>query len=215
MAKASAEATKIIWKGMVVMAKAMAKETGALQEGDGRGGDHFRLNVHDIEYDPLKLRTLHSRTTLALIGQERTRTYAKRSQWRPSTREDLFLVGRNENGVAFAHAVSSRNAISTVRAALQWVWDVDDIEDVVDRHGDVGVIRTSAVPKKTTTGTIKVLDSHAFTGEHCVRGRIVYARRGVLTHTKGQHPDVKIGDEWMKLVPARRSVRRTATGTKD
>ncbi len=73
------------------------------------GSDHFSIEIRDIVDDPLELRKMHSRRTLALVGQKRTRTYSKCSGCRPGTREDMFLVGRNENNVAFAHAISSRD----------------------------------------------------------------------------------------------------------
>jgi hypothetical protein len=210
-------AVRKIREGREKVAIALAESTGRLFDEHGgmySRGDHHKINVIDIVDDPLRLRKLHaSGKILALVEQERVRVYAKSSKWGPSSRADKFLVGTNENGIPFAHAVA--NTVTDVEDALRWIWDVKDLESVVDRHGDVAVI---TIGKQFVSpgqfGEVSVIDSHVFSGEFKKNGAL-FVRNGVLRHLKEQHPDVKIGNEWVRLKAANRSERRVATGSRD
>lgn len=215
IAAAKRDVERKIWQEKQKRAIALAEETGRLVDEHGgfsTRGDHFSINVKDVVDDPLKLRGFHaSGNMLAVVGQSRRRVYAGH-HWSPSVCEDMFLIGKNENGVAFAHAIPAQ--IETVHSAVSWIWDVDNIEDVIDRHGDVAVIKTKMTFKSGIVGKIAVLDSHVFEGEYKKNGAI-YVRNGVLHHEKNQHPDVKIGNEWVRLKAARRSERKVSIGSSD
>ena len=66
-------------------------------------GDDYMLNIQDHVHRRRDMDKYHANGEfLALVEQERTRTYAKSSQWRPSKRVDKFLVGTNESGTRSA-----------------------------------------------------------------------------------------------------------------
>ena len=214
---ANNEADRRIWNGRRNAVIKLAEQTGRLVDEHGGisgRGDHNEIVVHDIVDDPIELKRLHAiGKRLAVVAQRRVRVYAGH-QWGPSAREDFFLVGENENGIPFAHAISN-TVYKTVSGALEWIWEVDTIGDVIDRHGDVAVVRCKKQFKSSgQIGKIAVLDNHVFEGEYRKNGAI-YVRNGILHHTKEQHPDVKIGNEWVKLKAGRRSERRMNTGSRD
>jgi hypothetical protein len=219
--RAEQEASKKLREERTARAIKLAESTGVLVDEHGgmySRGDHFTIDVHDVVEDPLVLKKFHaSGKMLALVSQKRKRVYAKSYSYGPSVREDFFLIGENENGVAFAHAITNdirKWSSKTVEAALRWIWGVELIEDVIDRHGDVAIIKAKPFKSSGEIGKINVIDSHEFTGEFRKNG-FVYARNGILHHTKNQHPDVKIGNEWVRLKAANRSERRVATGSRD
>lgn len=73
---------------------------------------------------------------IALVAVDRTRVYARSSKWRPSTVSQHYVVGRNEAGTYYAHAVPPA---SSVREALSWVWSGRHME-IVQRQGDIALI---------------------------------------------------------------------------
>lgn len=74
---------------------------------------------------------------LGLIAVNRRRVYAKSSKWYPRDTETRFLVGRNEAGTFFAHAVP--RTVSTVRAAVEWIWS-GKASRIIARQGDIALI---------------------------------------------------------------------------
>ena len=174
-----------------------------------RGGDYHSIVVLDAVLDPLNMvQYLAFGEGIALVADDRQRTYAKSSKWRASTRRDVYLVGQNESGTYFAHAVPSD--MRSVAAAFRWIWDGNQIES---RNGDVGI----AIPKVTIKKNgeqkkVHIVDSHYVEGEILQNGAL-YARNATVYHEKGQHDPVKIGNEWRKIVVARRSTK--ASSTKD
>ncbi len=73
---------------------------------------------------------------LGLIEVERKRVYARRCMWSPSRAYSRFLVGKNEAGTYFAHAVP--NSIESVREALTWMWQGKEMT-ILARQGDVAL----------------------------------------------------------------------------
>lgn len=171
-----------------------------------RGSDSHDIVILDAITDPIEMRKyLAHGEALALVADDRKRTYAKSSKWFPSNRRDLYLVGRNESGTAFAHSVIN---VSTIFGAYKWIWNN---EDIIDRNGDVGIALAKKQFKKAgESKDIVVVDSHHVKGEIIQNGAI-YARNAILYHGKEQHPDVKIGDEWHKIVVAKRSKKATSS----
>jgi uncharacterized protein YdaU (DUF1376 family) len=190
----------------------LASEAGLNCDEHGgyrHGSDSYGISVLDIAdaQTPAKLREYHATGDMLLLVEEsRTRTYAGSSKWKASTRYDRYLVGRNENGVPFAHAVKSD--IRTIAEALNWIWNG---EKIIARQGDVA---TAESKQFSSPGQIvvdyQIIDSHRIDGEIRKNGAL-YARNARLYHEKGQHPDITIGDTWAKIVIGRRSTKSTST----
>lgn len=177
--------------------------------GYRHGSDSYSISVLDIAdaKTPAKLREYHATGDMLLLVEEgRTRTYAKSSQWKASTRYDRYLVGRNENGIPFAHAV--KTDIRTIAEALSWIWNG---EKIIARQGDVA---TAESKQFTSPGQIvenyQIIDSHHIDGEIRKNGSL-YARNAMLYHLKEQHPAIIVGSEWVKIVIGRRSTKSTST----
>lgn len=182
----------------------MAKTAGV--DDDGKlgyaRGDHHQVRVEQFLDKKADLKKYHaSGKYLALVNQERKRVYAKSSKWGPSTRNFKFLVGQNENGNPFAHQVPE--SITTIGQAWRWIWNDNTI---LDRQGDIGVAPSTLKHKDGQTDDIDVAghSRHRFKGEVYQNGAI-HIRRGTLYHEGGQHPAIEIGDEWRRVVVARRS----------
>lgn len=129
---------------------------------------------------------------LALVEVERKRVYAKSSKWWPQTTSDRYLVGRNESGTFFAHAVTKK--VSSVREALDWMWGGLS-EKIVRRQGDVAVVsaRGPKMPASLPSG-------------HLVNG-------DKLEHAT--HPTIALPQKGERLIVARRAVARAADETRD
>jgi len=124
-------------------------------------------------------------------------------------RKDYYLIGRNENGNAFAHPVDSvarsKSALATpeggVRFALMRIWDCTESQlSRIVRNGDVALIPLGARDEKRVSGQweqwegnqVLVADSHLVEApEFYTCGAELYARgRVTIRHIKGQHPTV-------------------------
>ena len=86
-------------------------EAAPYLDGGGRG-----LSVIDVETEALS------------FYQER---------WRLFVLTERYLVGQNEVGTAFAHAVPTRSETSTVAGALRWIWSG---YCPVHRQGDIAIV---------------------------------------------------------------------------
>lgn len=187
-------------------AKILAVEAGLHPDEHGSyrdRGDHFSLSVLDVIWKPIELLKLHAAgDMLALVNQSRTRVYAKSYKFGPGERSDIYLVGYNESGTRFCHAVAQH--LRTVADAVAWIWGD---EPITARHGDVAI---TPARKPIRGGEIvtelQIVDRHVVTGE-VYRNGALYARNAVLHHAASQHPDITIGNEWHKIVVARRSTR--------
>jgi len=166
-------------------------------------GDYFTLRVLDVAFKSSELKRCHaSGNLLGLAEQERKRVYASSSQWKSSTRADVFVVGTNENGVPFAHQVPT--GIRKLEEAMEWIWNGAKI---IHRQGDVGLASGTLKNKAGEhVEAYRILDSHLFTGEIHVNGSM-HVRNGILYHAKNQHPAIEVGPEFMRVVIARRSQR--------
>ena len=140
---------------------------------------------------------------LGLVAVRRTTVYPNSAHCRPSTAETLFLVGKNEAGTYFAHAVASATATEggplvlapSVRGALEWIWRGHQ-DDIVQRQGDIALI-SGAGPKIPALPDRHVADMEA----------------GVVHHPT--HPDLPIPGKGQRIIVARRAVPRAISGTKD
>ena len=124
-------------------------------------------------------------------------------------RKDYYLLGRIEDGSAFAHPIEFRAAgravgpdlSAGVRLALTRIWECDesDLDDIV-RNGDVAFVPVSRIPD----GAILVEENHIVIREtHHVQGlaggelwrsgKTYYVRgRAKIEHAKGEHPTARI-----------------------
>lgn len=142
----------------------------------------------------------------------------RESIFRPSrytrVRKSYFLVGRNENGSAFAHPVdcTSRARVPQVLARL-WGVSARELPDVeARRQGDVALVPVRALPDlPEVEGSITVAGSHVVSGTLRIDWRdyrepIVYVRRdGSVVHSKGQHPTVRVRGGWYRVAVAPRA----------
>lgn len=199
-----------IWKEKEAKALKLAEETGQIVDEHGSAyarGDHFSARVISIVDDPDTLKEMYADTMMVVVEQDRKRVYAKSSKWYPSTRTDGYLVGRNENGIAFAHSIPV--GMRSVHEALSWIWNGNEI---VARNGDVGVAMPKiAIKKSGVSQNINVIDSHYIDGEILTISGVTYARNAMLYHEKGQHAPITIGNEWRKIVVARRCKKSPST----
>lgn len=178
------------------------------EHGGYRRGDYHTLIVLDVIWQPAKLRTLHaSGDILALVIDCRKRIYAKSYGHGPGERTDVYLVGTNESGTPFCHAVAQH--LLTVADAVDWVWWGN--EPITARHGDVAITPTrKPIKNGELVNDLQIVDRHVITGE-VYRNGALYARNAVLHHTADQHPDITIGNEWHKIIIGRRSTRRPSS----
>lgn len=132
---------------------------------------------------------------LALIAITRTRKYAKSSKWYPSEARSAFLVGRNEAGTYFAHAVPA-DCIS-VAGAVSWIWGGREA-DLISRQGDIALIRGNAGPKLPAA---------------LPEGHIVNHDLGVIQHKT--HPDLRIPGKGERIIIGRRATPRASAETRD
>ena len=79
---------------------------------------------------------------LGLIEITRKRVYSRSCKWMPSFASTRYLVGKNEAGTYFAHAVP--NNIHSVLEALSWVWS-NRADKIKERQGDIALV--SAIRK--------------------------------------------------------------------
>lgn len=128
---------------------------------------------------------------LALIEITRKRVYANSSKFRVGYARTRFVVGRNESGTFFAHAVSRR--CDSLEEALDWIWSGKS-RDIVRRQGDVAVVR-GAAPK------VPALPSgHTVDGEW-------------LRHET--HPAIRMPGKGERLIVGRRAAVFASDETRD
>lgn len=136
-------------------------------------------------------------------------------------RKDYYLIGRNENGLAFAHPIPEfrrsariqRELTAGVRIALAKIWgcDEDDLSDIV-RNGDVAFVPVDRLPSGATlveSGEGIVRESHHLgalgNGKLYRAGDDLYATgRARLDHAKHQHPTARVrGGVWRVVAGGR------------
>lgn len=150
---------------------------------------------------------MHSGEFLAVIQVRQTRWYG----YGNSSRKVYFLLGRNEDGTAFAHAVESRvvhAAIAAgrdvIKSCQDWIFG-HDYGQVV-RQGDIALVpatKKSAVPNDIRTMSLGTDGSHLLEADVIHQsGSCVYALNPVLTHNV--HPSVR-AHGWHKVIVGRRA----------
>lgn len=176
-------------------------EFGAAFDRKGRG-ESLNWDIYGVGYD------VHSGQLLAVI-QVRQFRRTKYTQ----VRKNYFLIGRNEDGQTFAHAVSHAPIFAAIKggrdvltSVQDWIFGGDYGRMV--RQGDIALIPMKSRPGGTK-GQLKrvaVLEgSHALRADQIaeVDGR-VYAKNPGLTHLPGTHPYVQ-AEGWVRIVVGKRA----------
>ena len=115
-------------------------------------------------------------------------------------RKNYFLIGKNENGNAFAHAVNctATNAKS-VEKILCKIWECTTKQlKKIKRNGDIAFVPVSKLPanaREEKENNIIVRNSHVVYSEKLYRANdTLYAvGRSKIQHKKRQHKQAKIG----------------------
>ncbi len=155
-------------------------------------------------------RDIHDGGQLAVV---QVRQYRKQyAKWWPSIRKNYYLIGRNEDGAAFAHPVEAavvRAAITKgrdpVKAVQDWQWQSD--YSCVTRQGDIALVPRKSRPPRAEPlyGPVVIEGSHLLLADETVTdGRRTFARAAKLIHLPGTHPDVAACG-WAAVVTARRA----------
>lgn len=149
-------------------------------------------------------------------------SFRTHKNWFLSVRKSYFMIGYNENGNSFAHAISASvvhaairrdpSPESPVRAAQAWICGIDEkrLPEVL-RNGDVALIPAKCPQKDVmifSGGEYRVdddvaADHHLIANEIRANGAI-YANNPTLYHRKNQHPSAS-GEGWYKVVVGRRA----------
>jgi len=190
--KARKKALKIelkTWRKLARGARLMADEHKSSWQN---GSDDSAISCRDYVTPKKALKTPYlvvdsaNNEGLALIEIERERTYSRTSEWRPSTRTSCWLVGRNEAGSYFSHAIPA-NSARTVAGALKWIWKGATI---IRRQGDIAVAAGRARAVELPWG-------------HQIAKSDIATRAAVVTHAT--HPDMTAPGAGEYFVVARRS----------
>lgn len=111
-------------------------------------------------------------------------------------RKDYYLVGRGDQGEAFAHPLTDLvKSRSTVRQALARLWQCrpQDLDDII-RQGDVALVptRTMREDLEPVGDEIILADSHIVRGEimRDAAGNLYAASRVSIRHGKSEHPSI-------------------------
>jgi hypothetical protein len=125
--------------------------------------------------------------------------------WNKATRngyarilKNYFLIGRNENGVAFAHPIPSVRKWNIekmgdgVKKAMEWIFDTKEIEKI-KRNGDTCLIELENINEKkyevVQENKLNIIDSHFVEAEKILKkDDVIIIFNGVLFHEKNQHP---------------------------
>lgn len=124
---------------------------------------------------------------LALVAMH---SYTVYKDYSPSMATVFYLVGRNETGTSFAHAVSCKISHS-VRAAVRWLWN--DLP-VIERAGDVGISPGARRERYLPPGHKLIQDGANW----------------VIRHTPGQHADLVVPPQHRIVVARRKAVTAAA-----
>lgn len=178
-------------------AEALAAKVGYVPDEHGfrDRGDHFK--VMGLDFIPPWLAQkapwcATGSTGVGLVRVLRHRVYAKSSRWYPADVATVYLVGQNESGTYFGHSVPNR--ITSVQAALDWIWD-GHANDIIQRQGDVALIR-SARGKSLP----------ALPDRHDVQGDFI---------VHPTHPPLPLPVKGQRVIVGRRALARADTATRD
>lgn len=165
--------------------------TLGIQSDKRRRGEAVNLDVYDQD----------SSQKLAVVQ-------IRQARFRPNrftkVRKDYYLVGRNENGNAFAHPVSSvaRKPDSGVVKALCEIWETTpSVLPKIFRNGDTALIpirasdalKLRAQGKALPIGAKTIAESHLVIADEFFEcgGKLYAAGRVRIIHEKSQHPTVQ------------------------
>lgn len=182
--------------GLRKAAERLAAEAGQLWDEHGSSrGDY--LSTRGLDFVPPHVAKAAPYCDmggrgLAVIGITRHRVYAKSSKWYPRDTQSNFLIGRNEAGTWFAHAIP--NAIGTVRGAVDWIWS-GKADKIIARQGDIALIESRGPAR------IAPLPSG-----HRVNGTTIYHET---------HPPIPKPEYGQAVIVARRAVVRASNETRD
>ncbi len=151
---------------------------------------------------------VHTGQFLAVI---QVRHYYKRSRraW-PNVRKSYFLIGKNEDGTAFAHPVSAqavhyaiRNCLDVVKHVQDWIFGGDYA--AMKRQGDLALIPLKRAPKgeKVETEAMILENSHRIEADEFRINGVLYAKNPRMTHLPGTHPPIQ-HTGWCKVIVGRR-----------
>jgi len=177
-------------RGLARMAQLYFDEHGSTR------GDYRSTNVVDYVGPGLAAQVPYcdsGHAGLALIEVTRKRVYAKSSKWYPKETSSRFVVGRNESGTFFAHAVPS--GLASVRSAIDWIWRSCS-NQIVRRQGDIAVIRGLG-PKMPNLPS----------------GHVVRLGPGAIEHAT--HPPIRLPGHGERVIVARRAMTHSAEETRD
>jgi hypothetical protein len=183
-----------------------AWETGIEADRKGRGSS---INVDVYSYDETR--------QLAVV-QVRLCTF------RPGrfnhVRKDYYLIGKNENGNAFAHPVESvarsKKAMATVDGgvtlALTRIWncDAEDLDEI-RRNGDIAFIPVFCLPDsavRVEENGLTLRDSHVVEADELykdVDGTYYVRGRARIKHLKRQHKQTNAPRGFWRVQPGLRA----------
>jgi len=173
--------------------------------GSSARGDYFSIEILDIlqykkSYRKPYFNMSKDHAPLALVRLNRKRVYAKSSNWFPRTTSSLYLVGQNESGTYFAHAISSRLQPSdkrrsnpTIQDALTWIWNIPDLSLLQRRQGDIAVVKSSG-------------RSHVLPAGHMLQGDMIIHET---------HPSIQAPGKGEKIIVGRRAKPAVDGQTRD
>jgi hypothetical protein len=153
---------------------------------------------------------VHTKNFLAII--QIRRFYRKKQGYYPSIRKNYFLLGRNEDGTVFAHAVESavihsaiRRGVDPILAVQKWIFGFD--YERVLRQGDIALIpcsrRPAAPPLAKRTAIVN--KTHALKANQLLENGELYAKNPHLTHVPGAHPEVQGLNKWYRVAVGQRA----------
>lgn len=157
-----------------------------------------KLSVDLYGYDEQKgLAVIQVRLTIV----HRRKRYA--NVWK-----NWFLIGRNEDGTAFAHSIPSprraKAALETPESTVEWalckIWDVKpEILGQIIRQGDLAFVPVKRLPNRSSvlpdTTTLLLRNSHTLHAPEILKSPDdkYFVRKGAtLVHEPGQHETISV-----------------------
>lgn len=126
---------------------------------------------------------------LGLVMVKRKRVY-RGSKWSPKSTHTMYLVGKNECGTYFSHAVPQ--FIKTVYSAVQWIWR-NKANKIVVRQGDIALVRGPFRETEMPAG-------HKLEGDY-------------ILHSS--HPAIPKPRKGERIIVGRRAIARVSEETRD
>lgn len=200
--------------------------TTGIETDSRQRGSAVNVDLYDYGVDLTRVPRRRTPQPIAVVQVRLWRRTRARQQW-PEVLKDYYLIGRNERGTPFAHAIPAnlrRGAkdapLGAICARAQaWVFGVQPHQlDQLHRQGDVALQRIDRLPRGllpvSLISPIPVLDSHRIQRAGVVyvddAGVPVALRDGVLRHGKRQHLQVG-GDGLWRIRTGRRGTSRSFT----